>query len=291
MGGGGGLLPGLAGEHGPAAGGVGQGLARAWCRSWGAPGLAAGRCGVAGVAAAVGLDAELVGQGGQDAGLVFGLGGDQGRGCGRAAGTAPTTARMRCPARTGTGRGRASRGRGLRPGARSRAGRPARPRPAAGRPVPSGRRRPASTTPVLARGSNRRGPGRSGWSRRGWVSAAACSPTTRPRAAAWPVSSASCLLTAAWWSAWRVSSRVICSAWAASWSAMAVIGSLRWSWSAPGEGGAVAAEPFGGHVVRQARLWLLTRGQEARRWRSRGPGRGGGRGGRRGSSRRGAAGR
>ena len=78
MRGGGDLLPGLAGEHRPAAGGKGQGLAQ----RAGGHGLPPGWCGVAGVAAAVGLGAELVGQGGQDAGLVFGLGGDQGRGAG-----------------------------------------------------------------------------------------------------------------------------------------------------------------------------------------------------------------
>ena len=163
--GGGGLLPDLAGEHRPAAGGDRPGPGGAWRRSWRAPGLAAGRCGVAGVAAAVGLDAELVGQGGQDAGLVFGLGGDQGGAAGGLQVQHRPQLGQRCPGRTGTGRADPSRGRGWRPGGRSRAGRPARPRPAAGRWVPAGRRPPASTTPVPVLGGNRRGPGRSGWVR------------------------------------------------------------------------------------------------------------------------------
>ncbi len=44
-------------------------------------------------------------------------------GYGSAAGTAPTTVRPRCRARTGTGRAAPSRDRGMRPGARNRAGR------------------------------------------------------------------------------------------------------------------------------------------------------------------------
>ena len=75
--GGGGLAPGLAGEHRPAAGRVGQGAAQRRAGSSRAPGLAVSGGGVAGVAAAAGLGAELFGQGGQDAGLVFGLGRDQ----------------------------------------------------------------------------------------------------------------------------------------------------------------------------------------------------------------------
>ena len=191
------LLAGLAGQHRPAAGGEGQGLAERCVGHGVLQGWPPGWCGVAGVAAAVGLDAELVGQGGQDAGLVFGLGGDQGG----AAGGLQVQHRpqLGCDVQPVQAQvvGWPSRGRGRRPGARSRAGRPARPRPAAGRPVPGGRRPPASTTPVPAWGSNRRGPGRSGWLRRGWLSAAACSRTTRPMAATWSVSSASRPLTAA----------------------------------------------------------------------------------------------
>ena len=160
-------------------------------RSWHAPGLAVGRCGVAGVAAAVGLGAELVGQGGQDAGLVFGLGGEQAGAAGGLQVQHRPQLGQRCPGRTGTGRGRASRGRGRRPGGRSRAGRPARPRPAAGRWVPAGRRPSASTRPVPVLGGSRRRPRPVWLGAVSWPSAAACSCTTRPMLAAWPVSSAS----------------------------------------------------------------------------------------------------
>src|SRR5207245_2023173 len=56
---------------------------------------------------------------------------------GRPGGTAPTTGWRRCPGRTGTGRGRASTGRGGL-GGRSRAGRPGPPSRGAGRPARAG---------------------------------------------------------------------------------------------------------------------------------------------------------
>ena len=79
---------------------------------------------------------ELASQGGQDAGLVFGLGGQQRGGTVRLqVETDHSSARM--SSRTGTGRRRPSRGPGGRPGDRSRAGGPARPSRGAGRWAPA----------------------------------------------------------------------------------------------------------------------------------------------------------
>ena len=203
--------------------------------------------------AALGFGLELVGQGGQDAGLVFGLGGQQDRGPQRLqVQDRPQAGRdvqhvqaqvMRLPARAERGGQVAVAGPVdlLDPGAQPGDGFGS----CVGREVPPLRRRFG----VVAVGVG---------AVRGAVSSvrtAACSSRVRL-------------------------SRVSCSWWAASWSRIAAIGSLL-AWSVPEEGA-------GGHVTGDDRFGPPGRGRElARRTRRAG----GGRGGRRGCARRGAAGR
>ena len=124
-----------------------------------------GRGGATRVAAAVGLDPELVGQGGQDARLVLGLGGQQ-------SGMPVAVDRQHRP----------QLGCDVQPVQAQVVGGPAGaeaggqvavagpvdlldPGPQPGDGFPARRRPRASTMPVLARGGNRRRPGRSGWVR------------------------------------------------------------------------------------------------------------------------------
>ena len=75
--GGGDLLAGQAGKYRPALAGVGEGLAQGGVGHGALQGWPGAVDAVAGVAAGGGLGHQLGGEGGQDAGLVFGLGGQQ----------------------------------------------------------------------------------------------------------------------------------------------------------------------------------------------------------------------
>ena len=265
VGGGGDLLAGQAGEDGPAAAGVGQGLAEGGVGHDVLPEVGQG------VAAAGGFGGQLGGQGGQDAGLVFGLGRQGPRGAfGLEVQDGPQVGQdvqavqaqvVRAPA-GGEGGGQVAVAGAvdlLDPGLEAGDGFG----PVGGRELPPRRRRARAVAVWVGVGGVWASLSRAAW----------CSRRVSPM----PVTSSVSWVSWSWWSA------SCCSA--------AVIGSSVMVSSRGGRGrrrGSIRRARGRGCRVAAARRPGTGR---ARRLALRGGGRGGGRGGRRGSSRRGAGGR